>query len=409
MAYTVLMVEDEEDCITPLLPYIQSRGYEVKVASTLRKAREYLNQGVGDIVLLDVLLPDGNGLDLLHETASLPTRPSVIVFTGHGDIEMAVEAMKLGATDFLQKPVVFSQIEKSLQRAAENVALRRELNLYRQAQLQSVDFIIGNSPIMRRLYEQAQRAALASVSVLITGETGSGKSLLAKAIHKMGPRANKPFVHVDCGAIPASVFESELFGHEAGAFTSAEKRKLGLLETADGGVLFLDEISSMPIETQAKLLRALDEQSFRRLGSTTEIKVDVQVLAASNRNLRRMMEEGTFRSDLYYRLKVVDLEVPPLREHKEDIPELVGFLIRKNNPRRGTNIRNVTPRAMEALMAYDWPGNIRELAHAIERAMIFCDDEAIDLHHLPYEVQAMPARQNSGPSKAPRTRSGRPD
>lgn len=387
MAYTVIMVEDEEDFINPLLPFIQSRGYEVRVAQTLHKAREYLKQGIGDIILLDIVLPDGNGLELLHETASLPIRPSVIVATGNGDIETAVEAMKSGATDFLQKPVVFSQLEKTLQRAAENVALRRELYLYRQAQLQNIDFIVGNSPAVRRLYEQAQRAALASVSVLITGETGTGKSLLAKAIHKMGPRANKPFIPVDCGALPATVFESELFGHEAGAFTSAEKRKLGLLETADGGVVFLDEISSMAIETQAKLLRALDEQSFRRLGSTTEIKVDVQILAASNRDLKKMIAEGTFRSDLYYRLKVVDLEVPPLREHKEDIPELVGFFIRKNNPHRGKNIQDVTSRAMEALMAYDWPGNIRELAHAIERAMIFCDEEAIDLTHLPFDIQ----------------------
>ncbi len=387
MAYTVIMVEDEEDFINPLLPYIQSRGYEVKVAQTLHKAREYLKQGIGDIILLDIVLPDGNGLELLHETSSLPIRPSVIVATGNGDIETAVEAMKLGATDFLQKPVVFSQLEKTLQRAAENVALRRELFLYRQAQLQNIDFIVGNSPVMRRLYEKAQRAALASVSVLITGETGTGKSLLAKAIHKMGPRANTTFIPVDCGALPATVFESELFGHEAGAFTSAEKRKLGLLETADGGVVFLDEISSMAVETQAKLLRALDDQSFRRLGSTVEIKVDVQILAASNRDLKKMIAEGTFRSDLYYRLKVVDLEVPPLREHKEDIPELVGFFIRKNNPHRGKNIQDVTSRAMEALMAYDWPGNIRELAHAIERAMIFCDEEAIDLTHLPFDIQ----------------------
>ncbi len=387
MAYTVIMVEDEEDFINPVMPYIQSRGYEVRVAQTLHKAREYLNQGIGDIILLDISLPDGNGLELLHETTSLPIRPSVVVVTGNGDIETAVEVMKLGATDFLQKPVIFSQLEKSLQRAAENVALRRELYLYRRAQLQNIDFIIGNSPTMRRLYEQAQRAALASVSVLITGETGTGKSLLAKAIHKMGPRANKPFMPIDCGALPVTVFESELFGHEAGAFTSAEKRKLGLLETADGGVVFLDEISSMAIETQAKLLRALDEQSFRRLGSTVEIKVDVQILAASNRDLRKMIAEGTFRSDLYYRLKVVDLEVPPLREHKEDIPELVGFFIRKNNLHRGKNIRNVTSRAMEAMMDYEWPGNIRELAHAIESAMIFCDEEAIDFPHLPFDIQ----------------------
>lgn len=388
MAYTVLMVEDENDFIESTRPYIESRGYEVKVAQTLAETRQLLKLGIGDIILLDIILPDGNGLSVLNDTSNLPIRPSIVVVTGSGDIDMAVEAMKSGATDFLQKPVNYGQLEKTLQRAAENVALRRELALYRQAQLQSVDFIIGQTTVMRRLFEQAQRAALASVSVLITGETGTGKSLLAKAIHKMGPRANKPFMAIDCGAVPATVFESELFGHEAGAFTSAQTRKLGLMETADGGVVFLDEISSMSIETQSKLLRALDDHSFRRLGGSTEIKVDVQVIAASNRDLNKMIQENSFRSDLFYRLKVVDLEMPPLRDHKEDIPELVGYFIRKNNPHRGTNIQNVTPRAMEVLLAHDWPGNIRELNNVIERAMIFCDEEAIDIPHLPYEFQS---------------------
>jgi DNA-binding NtrC family response regulator len=320
---------------------------------------------------------------------NMPIRPSVIVLTGTGDIEIAVEAMKSGATDFLPKPVTYSQLEKSLQRAVENVALRRELALYRKTQLQNIDFIIGNSPVMRRLFEQAQRAAQASVSVLITGETGTGKSLLAKAIHKMSPRANKPFVPIDCGAVPPQVFESELFGHEPGSYTDARHRKLGLLETADEGIVFLDEISSMALETQAKLLRALDDHTFRRLGGNNEIKVDVQVIAASNRDLKKMISEGLFRPDLYYRLKVVDLEMPPLREHKEDIPELAGYYIRKINPHRGTNISNITPRAMERLLAYNWPGNIRELNHVIEQAMIFCDDESIDVHHLPRELQEL--------------------
>ncbi len=386
MSYTVLMVEDEIDFIESVKPYIETRGYEVMVASNLADARLKLKQGIGDIVLLDIYLPDGNGLTLLNETINMAIRPSVIVVTGNGDIEMAVEAMKSGATDFLPKPISFIQLDKTLQRAADNVSLRRELAFYRQAQLRNIDFIIGKSPIMRRLYEQAQRAASASVSVLITGETGTGKSLLAKAMHKMSPRANKPFMAIDCGAVPPSVFESELFGHEQGAFTTAEKRKLGLMETADGGIVFLDEISSMVVETQSKLLRALDEHSFRRLGGNVEIKVDVQIIAASNRNLKKMIGEGAFRSDLYYRLKVVDLEVPPLREHKEDIPELVGFFIRKYNPHRGTNIQNVTPRAMEVLMKHDWPGNIRELNNVIERAMIFCDEAVIDLQHLPVEL-----------------------
>jgi transcriptional regulator with PAS, ATPase and Fis domain len=221
---------------------------------------------------------------------------------------------------------------------------------------------------------------------LITGETGTGKEVLANAIHKMGPRANKPFVAINCAAIQSTVLESELFGYEAGAFTGADKRKHGLMEVADGGVLFLDEIASMPVDMQAKLLRAIEEKAFRRVGGTNLIQVDVQILAASNRNLPNMIAEGRFREDLYYRLKVVDLHLPALRERKVDIPDLVGLFICKNNQRMGLNITDVTPRALAALTAHDWPGNIRELRNAVERAMLFCDEEAIDLAHLPSEL-----------------------
>jgi len=239
---------------------------------------------------------------------------------------------------------------------------------------------------MRNLIDQAQRAAAASVSVLITGETGTGKEVLATAIHQAGQRANKPFIAINCAAIQSTVLESELFGYEAGAFTGADKRKHGLMEVAEGGVLFLDEISSMPVDMQAKLLRALEERAFRRVGGTNMINVDVQLLAASNRDLPGLMKEGKFREDLYYRLKVVDLHLPPLRERREDIPELVGLFIRKNNPRMGLNIQDVTPRAMQALIDHDWPGNVRELRNVIERAMLFCDEASIDLPHLPSEL-----------------------
>jgi transcriptional regulator with PAS, ATPase and Fis domain len=240
---------------------------------------------------------------------------------------------------------------------------------------------------MKRLMDQAARAAAVSVSVLITGETGVGKEVLASAIHKMGPRANKPFIAINCAAIQSTVLESELFGYEAGAFTGADKRKHGLMEVADEGILFLDEISSMPVDMQAKLLRAIEEHAFRRVGGTNLIKVDVQILAASNRELKTLIQDGRFREDLYYRLKVVDLHLPPLRERIQDIPELVGLFVARNNQRMGVNIRDVTPRALQALMAHTWPGNIRELRNVIERAVLFCDEEAIDLPHLPYEIQ----------------------
>jgi transcriptional regulator with PAS, ATPase and Fis domain len=264
--------------------------------------------------------------------------------------------------------------------------MKRELTHLRQAQYKQTDFIVGQSQLMRTLMDQAQRAAASSVSVLITGETGTGKDVLAHAMYSMGIRADKPFIDINCAAIQTTVLESELFGYEAGAFTGADKRKFGLMEVADQGILFLDEISSMPIDMQAKLLRALEERSFRRVGGTKLVHVDVQVIAASNRDLEKMIESGEFREDLYYRLKVVDLHMPPLREHKGDIPELVGLFIHQNNPRMGLNISDVTPLAMKALLAHSWPGNVRELRNTIERAMLFCDDAAIDVPHLPKEI-----------------------
>lgn len=386
MSATILIVDDEDNARQHISAFLASRGFEPLGAATLAEARECLRQGKADIVLLDVQLPDGYGPTLLEETSGLTMRPPIILITAYGDIEMAVEAMKSGAHDFLQKPIRLAQLEKSILRAMEVVTMRRELFHLRQTRREQSDFVVGESPKIRTLLNQAQRAAQASVSVLITGETGTGKEVLANAIHRMGPRIERPFIAINCAAIQSTVLESELFGYEAGAFTGAEKRKLGLMEIADGGVLFLDEISSMPLEMQAKLLRALEERAFRRVGGVNLIRVDVQLLAASNRNLTNLMAEGKFREDLYFRLKVVDLHLPPLRERKQDIPELVGLFIHKNNQRMGLNINDVTPRAMQALAEYSWPGNIRELRNAIERAMLFCDEAAIDLPHLPAEL-----------------------
>jgi DNA-binding NtrC family response regulator len=386
MSATILIVDDEENARFTMGSFLSSRGYETISVASLSEARESIDQGNADIILLDVQLPDGHGPTLLKETSNLPMRPPIIIITAFGDIEMAVDAMKNGAHDFLQKPISLAELEKSIQRAEEIVSMRLELAHIRQTRHEQLDFIVGKSAEMQVVLDQAQRAAEASVSVLITGETGTGKEVLANAIHQMSPRAGKPFVAINCAAIQSTMLESELFGHEAGAFTGAEKRKHGLMEVADDGILFLDEISSMPNDMQAKLLRALEEHAFRRVGGTNLIKVDVQILAASNRDLPALMEDGIFRSDLFYRLKVVDLDLPPLRKRKQDIPELVGLFIRKNNQRMGMNIVDVTQRAMQALIQHDWPGNIRELANVIERAMLFCDDPSIDLPHLPTEI-----------------------
>ena len=386
MSATVLVVDDEETARLVVSDFLRNRGYEVLEAGTMAEARKYIAQGVTDIIILDVRLPDGYGPNLLNETALLPMRPQVIIITAHGEISMAVEAMKNGAQDFIEKPLDLLELEKSVKRAEEVVSMRRELNHLHTSNEGLDEFIIGSSPAMQSVVSLARRASDACVSVLITGPTGSGKEVLANYIHKTGPRANKPFIDVNCPAIPATMFETELFGHEAGSFTNATHRKLGLMEVADGGVLFLDEIASMPLELQAKLLRAIEERSFRRLGGTNLIKVDVQIIAASNRNLKEMMANHTFREDLYYRLKVVDLDLPPLAQRTEDIPELVGLFLRKYNLNMGSNITDVTERAMNALMAYDWPGNIRELRHVVERAVLLCDDAAIDLNHLPPEI-----------------------
>jgi DNA-binding NtrC family response regulator len=389
MSATILVVDDEENARTYLDSFLTSQGYEVYQASTLTEAREYLTRSSADIILLDVKLPDGYGPSLLEETAMLEVRPPVILITAFGDIDMAVEAMKNGAHDFLQKPIQLETLHSSIQRAEEIVSMRRELVHFRSAQQQGYENIIIKSPGMKRAMQAAQRAASASVSVLISGETGTGKEVMANAIHKMSTRVQKGMIAINCAAIQPTVLESELFGYEAGAFTGAEKRKIGLMETADGGILFLDEIASMPLDMQVKLLRALEDHTFRRVGGTKEVKVDVQVLAASNQNLQAMVEQNQFREDLYYRLKVIDIHLPPLRERTEEIPDLVGMFIRSFNPRMGLSITDVTPRAMEAMVAYRWPGNVRELRNVIERAMIFCDDEAIDIQHLPGEITGL--------------------
>ena len=387
MSYTILIIDDEEHARSNISEYLKTSGYEVFEAGTLKEAREQINNGNGDVIVLDVQLPDGDGLDFLTEISSLPQKPPVILITGYGDIQMAVDAMKNGAHDFLTKPIMdLENLETSITRATEIVQMRRELNHFRQNQAQMNDFVVGNTQEFKVLLEQANKAAAASVSVMITGETGTGKEVLAKFIHQSSPRSDKPFIAINCAAIQPTVLESELFGYEKGAFTDADKRKHGLMEVADGGILFLDEISSMPVDIQAKLLRAIEERSFRRVGGTTMINVDVQVLAASNRNVEEMIKDGKFREDLYYRLKVVDLETLPLRERKSDIPELVGFFINKFNLKMGKNIVDISPDALKAMVNYKWPGNIRELSNIVQRAMLFSDGEKIVAGDLPSDI-----------------------
>ena len=387
MSFTVLIIDDDQKARQNVSEYLKLCGYEVFEAGSIKGGKEYIAKGDGDIIVLDVQLPDGNGLDFMSELSKQPSRIPVILITGYGNIEMAVDAMKNGAHDFLTKPIENMQnLENSILRAIEVIQMRRELTHLRKNQLQQNNFVVGKSEQFSTLLNQSTKAAKASVSVLITGETGTGKEVLAKFIHQSGQRAAKLMVAINCAAIQPTVLESELFGYEAGAFTSAEKRKHGLMEIGDGGVLFLDEISSMPTDIQAKLLRAIEEKAFRRVGGTALINVDLQVIAASNRNIKNMIEKGEFREDLYYRLKVVDLHLPPLRDRKEDIPELIGFFVNKFNMQMGKNITDVSQDALKLLVNYNWPGNIRELSNSIERAILFCDGEKITPADLPLDI-----------------------
>jgi two-component system NtrC family response regulator len=386
MSVKILAVDDEDMARDYLSKILKDKGYEVEEVESFAKTREAIESGDYDIILLDVVLPDGYGPDLLKDIHHHPTPPQIILVTSRGNIDMAVDALHDGAVDFITKPINLERLERALQRASQLVIMRREIDHYRSQYYKDDNEIIGNSPKLKYALQMAQRAAEACVDVLIIGEHGTGKELVAKAIGRMSPRKGKPFISVDMPNISANLFESELFGHEKNAFTHAMEKHIGLIEVADGGILFLDEIAALPYNLQPKLLRVLQEREFRRVGGTKQHKVDVQIIAATNKPLQEWINEGKFHPDLYYRLNVFTIHVPPLRERKEDIPELAAYFLHKFNTKFGSNIHQFSQRALEAMNAYDWPGNIRELEHAIERAVILCDEETIDLRHLPKEV-----------------------
>ena len=396
MPFTILIVDDEAKARGSMGRLLSAEGYEILEAESLARAVATLQDHLPDILLLDFNLPDGHGLDLLRKLSATKPRPQVVVVTGTASIPTAVEALQLGAVDLLEKPVDMARLKGVVQRATEIVRLQRELDYYQQsARAEAMDWVMGETTAMQQVLREARRAAATSTPVLITGQTGTGKDVLARAIHMMGPRASKPYIPINCAALPADVIESELFGHEAGAFTDAAKRKPGMVEAADGGVLFLDEIGTLRQDLQAKLLRFLDDHTFRRVGGLGELTTDVQVVAATNRDLPALVEAGQFREDLYYRLKVADIRMPTLAERKEDIPALVGLFVRKYNQRTGTSLNGVTPRALQALVAHPWPGNIRELRYVVERAAMMCEGEEIDLADLPAEFSAPAAESES--------------
>jgi DNA-binding NtrC family response regulator len=382
MTATILLVDDDETTRSFFGPLLRDAGYEIREAQTLAAAHHTLDRGEADLVILDVQLPDGYGPTLLERLSrEMPGMP-VIMVTGFGDIDMAVEAMKLGARDFIQKPVDMTRLRQAVDKAAEQVALQRELAHLRHARNPIDTWVIGETPAMKKLANVLARVAPSNSTLLLTGESGTGKEVLAATIHKMSPRAARPFIPINCANFSDTLIESELFGHEAGAFTGATKKKDGLFVTADGGTIFFDEISTMRSDLQARLLRVLEDRAIRRVGGNTETRVDVRILAATNRDLREMVKTGVFREDLFHRLNVIELGLPPLRDRLEDIPALVGYFIQKYNREMGRNVQGVGPLVMEALKAADWPGNIRQLRNAIERAMLFADGDTLEIGHF---------------------------
>jgi two-component system response regulator AtoC len=377
---TILIVDDEELIRWSLRERLKADGYDIVEAGTGKEAVEQFKTGV-DLVLLDYRLPDTDGLSLLREFKKLEPDSLVILLTSFVSVETAVDAMKLGAFHFANKPFNVDDVADLVGRALETTRLRREVKQLREneARPYTLRAIVGESETMERLRQMVAKVAASPAStVLLTGESGTGKDLVAKTIHYSSARASRAFMNITCSALPEQLLESELFGHERGAFTDARMQKRGLLESADGGTVFLDEIGEMVPGLQAKLLRFLEEKSFKRVGGAGDIRVDVRVVAATNRNLEDQVAKGAFRSDLYYRLNVLPIRLPSLREHPEDVPALVSFFVDTFNTEFKKRIAGVSAPATALLKSYGWPGNVRELRNVVERAMLLAEGDRLD-------------------------------
>ncbi len=383
----VVLVVDDNSLLRESVRLVLEAAYEVREAAGGHEALDLLRATPVDVVLLDIRLPDLDGMAVLERIRALEEQVEVIMVTAVQTVRTAVTAMKLGAFDYLTKPFDKDELAALVRRAVEKRALEREVAYLRAelARRQNFDELVGQHPAMQRLYQLVASVARTPVTVLITGESGTGKELVARAIHRQGPRRDGPFVPVNVAALPESLVEAELFGHERGAFTGAVGRRLGRFELAQGGTLFLDEIATLRPDLQAKLLRVLQERELERVGGSQRIRLDVRIIAATNADLRRAIQAGTFREDLYYRLNVVQIVLPPLRERREDIPLLAQHFIRKYNQQFGKQIAGIAPRALEALVAYSWPGNVRELENLIERSVALVDGPLIELRDLPLD------------------------
>jgi two-component system response regulator PilR (NtrC family) len=379
----ILIAEDEKSMREVLEIFLQEEGYETFTAKDGKEALEMLEGDIYDVVITDIKMPRADGFEVLKKTKEISPQTVVIMITAFGTTESAIEAIKLGAYDYIEKPFKIEEIRVVIKRALERKRIISKLSLLseRLAKPPELHDILYRSDKMKALVEALPRIAESNSSVLITGESGVGKELFARALHRLSPRASKEFVTVNCAAFPEGLLESELFGHMKGAFTDAHYNKQGLFEIADGGTLFLDEIGDMPLSLQAKILRVLENGQFRRVGGVTDIKVDVRIIAATNKDLKKEIEKGRFREDLYYRLNVIPIHIPPLRERREDIPLLVEHFVKKYAPQK-----RITQEALEVLKNYSWKGNVRELENVIERVCLLTNSDEIDIKDLPPEL-----------------------
>ncbi len=391
--YSILIVDDEDAQRSILKGYLEKKGYKIYSASSGIEGINAVQNNLIDIVLSDFKMPDKTGLEVLEAVKKINPEISFVILTAYGTVENAVKAMRLGAFDYISKPVDLDELDLMIERIIEHKNLKSEIQILKNQLKEKfkINSFISHSPKMEDILSLAVRAADSKATILVTGESGTGKEVLAKSIHYVSPRKEKPFVAVNIPALPETLLESELFGHEKGAFTGADKAKKGRFELADGGTIFLDEIGDIPINLQVKLLRVLQEHQIERVGSSENIDIDVRIIAATHQNLEQKIKEGTFREDLFYRLNIVSLNIPPLRERKEDILPLIEHFIEKYAKENNRNKLSLSKEAIDLLIKYNFPGNVRELENVIERAVVLCRSEAITLNDLPNVVKGFKA------------------
>jgi len=390
MSKSILIVEDEETLRESIKRIFTKEGYVVEGAESAERGLALLEANAYDVIISDIILPGMDGIEMLARVREQNPDQIVIIITAYASLDTSVKALRAGAYDYIMKPIIHEEIKQIVRNAlrqrslqAENVLLKREVG-------RSCDFtsIIGESPVLRSIIDEVRKIADAKSNILLLGETGTGKELFARVIHHNSSRCDMPFVPINCSAIPENLLETELFGHVRGAFTGAVATKKGILEEAEGGTVFLDEIGDMSLALQAKLLRVIEDQVIRPVGSTKGTKVDIRFIAATNKDLRVAVKQGQFREDLYYRINVISLLIPPLRERKEDIPPLIGYYLGRYAQEMGKPVKEMAPEALELMTNYEWAGNVRELQNVIERAILISDGGVIDGRHLPVGMKA---------------------